>query len=179
MVKIYRDLFRLNVGFIAHQETGYSRAFEFKQDEFLLPPDLIIHQLEGTVIISRSTQGLYIDAHFLVHTPATCSRCLTEFSLALTTEFNELYFFPYQVIEETEFILPEDGYIDLSPLIREYIILETPINPKCSETCAGGDYVEEDPPEFPENDEVIDPRFAALKQLLDDENASPPDGAES
>jgi len=38
----------------------------------------------------------------------------------------------YQVL-----IMPEDGHIDIEPLVREYMVLEIPINPVCKPACKG------------------------------------------
>jgi uncharacterized protein len=33
--------------------------------------------------------------------------------------------------------MPDDAHIDLEPLIREYALLEVPINPLCKPDCKG------------------------------------------
>ena len=43
----------------------------------------------------------------------------------------------YGVCPESGLILPEDGHIDLEPLIREYLTLEIPIQPLCKPDCKG------------------------------------------
>jgi hypothetical protein len=66
-----------------------------------------------------------------------CVRCLTEFLQPLTTSFNELYAFSHRSVSESGLILPEDANIDLEPLVREYLLIEVPINPICRPDCKG------------------------------------------
>jgi uncharacterized protein len=65
--------------------------------------------------------------------------------------------------------LPEDGHINLAPLVREYILLEIPINPLCRPDCLGlcpecGEILTDEP--HYHEDDTIDPRLAQLKDLL-------------
>ena len=66
-----------------------------------------------------------------------CVRCLEEFYLPVHFEFEELYEFPSRTREETDLILPADGYIDLSELYREFMILGIPMRSLCKEDCQG------------------------------------------
>jgi len=67
----------------------------------------------------------------------------------------------------------EEGWVDLAPLVREYLWLGLPANPVCSPTCAGlcprcGGNI--DRGECSCGDKVpIDPRWAVLQTLLDGE----------
>ena len=38
---------------------------------------------------------------------------------------------------ESGLLVPEDGQIDLEPLLREYALLEFPISPVCKPDCKG------------------------------------------
>ncbi len=78
---------------------------------------------------------MQLDAEAEVQTE--CVRCLKEFFLPVKFEFEELYQFPSRYREETDQVLPDDGYIDLSTLYREYLILALPIKSLCREDCSG------------------------------------------
>jgi uncharacterized protein len=97
-------------------------------------------------------------------------RCLTEFNQSLYIEFTELYAFSKKAEEGVEFVLPEDGQINLGPLVREYMLLDIPISPLCRPDCKGlcpncGRNQNETTCEHEK--EAIDPRLAALKSLID------------
>jgi uncharacterized protein len=67
-----------------------------------------------------------------------CNRCLDPFRAKLSTEFEELYVFGSRVQEELdEEVVPEDGYIDLGKPLRDYLLLDLPINLVCKPDCKG------------------------------------------
>ncbi len=128
---------RLNVGFIVAQSIGYSRDFEINLPSVQLEQDLELIPLSGVVRITRTPQGLLVQARLKGNAVAECVRCLTEFSQALAIDFSELYAFNRKSITESGLILPEDGHINLAPLVREFMLLEVPIRPLCRPDCKG------------------------------------------
>jgi len=53
------------------------------------------------------------------------------------TPFEELFFFLERSQEEFDQIIPEDGYIDLGEIFRDYLLLEIPMNYICRPDCKG------------------------------------------
>jgi len=132
-----RRAFRLNVGFIVHQEVGYKREFPFEFEQIQIADDLDLRHFEGVADIGRTPQGLIVQAKFFAETTLECVRCLNEFEQSLTWEFTELFAFNKKSVSESDLLLPEDAHIDLQPLIREYALLEIPIKPICKPDCLG------------------------------------------
>lgn len=132
-----RKPFRLNVGFIAHEEIGRSHDFPFAFDRLTLGGDLELRGVEGVVNISRTPQGLFVQANFSAETTLECVRCLTQFPHILNWTFSELYAFDKRSETDSGLILPEDAHIDLADLLREYALLEAPISPTCKPDCQG------------------------------------------
>ena len=132
-----RRLLRLNVGFILHEEIGYSHSFSFAFERARLGDDLDLGGLNGELTIGRTAQGLILNGSFRAETRLTCVRCLKDFDKDLTWSFTELYAMNEKSVSESDLILPEDAHIDLEPLIREYAILEVPISPLHSKDCKG------------------------------------------
>ena len=132
-----RRPFRLNVGFIVHQEVGYHHEFPFEYDQIQISDDLDLRHLAGTTTIGRTPQGLIVQGNFTAQLQLECVRCLAPFDFALGWEMTELYAFKKKSISESGLLLPEDMHIDLTPLIREYALLEVPIKPVCKPTCKG------------------------------------------
>ncbi|MCU0484629.1 MAG: DUF177 domain-containing protein [Anaerolineales bacterium] len=160
----------LNLGFIIHQQIGYFREFPLAFPRINLGSDLSLSDLDGTVRVSRTPQGLLVQVICQAFTPAECVRCLAEFPLKLDADFSELYAFNRRSVSESGLILPEDGKINLEPLLREYLLLSIPITPLCRPDCKGlcsecGENLNENTCQhIPEN---IDPRLETLKILLD------------
>jgi uncharacterized protein len=131
-----RKPFRINVGFIVHEEVGYSHEIPFEFDKVKLE-DLELENFAGAVTIGRTPQGLVVQGKFSADTELECVRCLNEFTHPLTWEFTELYAFNKKSVSESGLLLPDDMHIDLAPLLREYALLEIPISPLHSPECKG------------------------------------------
>lgn len=128
---------RLNVGHLINQPIGLSRDFYFDHQKIILGDDLILVGFNGTARFSRTPQGLLLQATFTGHTALECVRCLNAFNQYLVWSLTELYAFDQRSVTDSGLILPEDGHIDLEPLLREYALLEIPIRPLCKPECKG------------------------------------------
>jgi uncharacterized protein len=163
-----RKPFRINVGFIIHEETGYSHEIPFELDKIKLD-DFELQDLTGEVIIGRTPQGLIVQGKFSADTKLECVRCLREFNFSLNWDITDLYAFNKKSVSESELLVPDDAHIDLTPLIREYALLEIPISPIHSPACkglcpeCGQDLNIRDCGHRPQED---DSPFAKLKDLL-------------
>ncbi len=120
-----------------NQQIGYVRDIHFEYPELLLQPDFTLIDFRGVARLSRTPQGILVHGEFEGKTPAECVRCLTEFTQPLHTTFDELYAFDQRSVTESGLLLPEDGNIDLEPMVREYLVIEVPISPLCKEDCKG------------------------------------------
>jgi DUF177 domain-containing protein len=165
-----RKPFRINVGFIIHEEVGYSHEIPFEIEKIKLE-DLELKNLVGKVDIGRTPQGLVVQGNFEADTQLECVRCLKEFTEPLDWEFTELFAFTKKSVSESELLVPEDAQLDLAPLIREYAILEIPIkplhDPDCKGLCieCGQDLNIKDCGHSQDQD---DSPFAKIKDLLDE-----------
>lgn len=128
---------RINAGFLLNQPIGYYRDIHFEFSEVFLKPDLSLKNFLGVARVSRTPQGILVQGEFESFAQAECVRCLSEFSQKLQAVFDELYAFDKRSITESGLLLPEDANIDLEPLVREYLLIEFPISPLCSEDCKG------------------------------------------
>jgi uncharacterized protein len=131
-----RNPFLINVGFIIHEEIGFDREIPFDVEKVEIE-DLGLTNVTGSVHIGRTQQGLVVRGAFSGDTTLECVRCLNDFSYHLDWTFAELYAFDEESVTESELILPENAHIDLAPLLREYALLEVPINPLHDLECKG------------------------------------------
>lgn len=160
---------RLNVGFIVAQTAGYSRDFSVDIPQARLSPELILTDLTGNVRVSRTPQGLLLQAHIKGNTSLDCVRCLETFNQLLLANFTELFAFSRRNMTDSGLLVPEDGQIDLGPLLREYLFLELPISPLCHPGCKGlcpvcGENL--NTTTCNHQDDPVDPRLEPLKKLL-------------
>jgi uncharacterized protein len=120
-----------------HEPIGNYRDLDFNFEEIELESDLQLSNMIGKVRINRTPQGLLLDANFEANVVGQCVRCLEDFPQPLTTEFQELYAYRSRHTKDAEFFVPEDGFIDLSPLVYENMLLAFPIKTLCRPDCKG------------------------------------------
>lgn len=102
-----------------------------------LGEDLTVREFIGTARFDRTPQGLLLQGGFGADTELECVRCLEPFTQPLKWSITDLYAFDQRSISESNLLVPEDGHIDLEPLLREYALLEFPISPVCKPDCRG------------------------------------------
>lgn len=132
-----RKPLRLNVGFLIHEEVGYSHEFEFEIARVVFSPDFELRDLRGSLNVGRTAQGLLFTGDFSGRTELECVRCLEPFDQKLAWSLTELFAFDERSVSDSGLIVPEDAQIDLQPLIREYALLDVPISPICRPDCKG------------------------------------------
>jgi len=132
-----RNPLRINVGFLINQPIGTNRDISFEYSHIRLSHDLELSQFRGVANVGRTPQGLLLKGDFQGYMDMECVRCLADFQQNLRSRFDELFAFSRRSVSESELLLPEDGKIDLAPLVREYLVLEIPISPLCKPDCKG------------------------------------------
>lgn len=106
--------------------------------EIFIDPDLQLFNLNGRYTFSRTREGLLLQAQVEAEIESQCNRCLDLFRAKVSTDFEELYVFGSRLQEEfDEEVVPEDGYIDLGKPIRDYLLLDLPMNLVCKSDCKG------------------------------------------
>jgi uncharacterized protein len=160
---------RLNVGFLISAAIGTNRDFTFDYESMNVGDDLILRQFNGAARFSRTPQGLLLQADFQGRLDLECVRCLTPYEQPLKWNLTDLYAFDRRSVSESNLLVPENGQIDLAPLLREYALLEIPISPICKPDCKGlcpvcGENLNET--DCGHSTRESDSPFAALKDLL-------------
>lgn len=160
---------RFNFGFLVEADFGTIRTIELAYPEVRVSDDLTLRPLNGWFNATRTTEGIYIDGELNSTLTAECVRCLEDAVVPITIHLDELFYYPPQSAPEGELVVGEDGFIDLTPLVRELSLLEVPIKVLCQPGCKGLCQECGQNLNLGECDcvpETIDPRLAALQQLL-------------
>jgi uncharacterized protein len=160
---------RFNLGYLIDAASGTSSDIEFDYPQMVID-DIKFTPLNGRFRATRTGEGVLVQGEFYTEIPAECVRCLEDYTQPIKTDTAELFYYPPSLAPEGEFILGEDGFIDLGPLVRELSLLEMPMQPICKTDCKGlcpecGQNLNEGSCDCVVDD--IDPRMAALKALLD------------
>jgi uncharacterized protein len=128
---------RINVGFLINAPISTSREINFDLSDIHLGSDLDLQKLTGKLELTRTPNGIFLQADFSTGIPAECVRCLDEYEQPLNTTFTELYAFHANSVTESGLIVPDDANIDLQPLLRENLLIEVPIKTLCKQDCKG------------------------------------------
>lgn len=112
-------------------------------------------------------EGILASVEVSAEAVGECSRCLTDISLPVDVEFQEL--FAYSSDEAFDYEVHDD-HVDLEPLVRDAVVLSLPFQPVCRPDCPGldpvtGERLAESP--TPEPEAPRDSRWAALAGLGD------------
>ena len=174
----------VNVSQLRERAEPLSLELDFAEEDLTIESDVC--ELERPVhvdlVLSLSAVLVRIRGRVSAAIKLTCCRCLKPILKSVDKEFN-LEYSPDPLVENEgdEFELDYDDLVvgfyrndqlDLSAVVGEQIVLETPMNPICSESCQG--LCDQCGVDLNEGEcrcvrETIDPRLAplaALKQRL-------------
>ncbi|RLB02093.1 MAG: hypothetical protein DRG55_03700 [Deltaproteobacteria bacterium] len=133
--------------------------------------------VRGKLSLKREKRGVVIRGDFRCTVFIRCARCLKEFELPISEDFESLYLHIRYAPQEDEVELSakdmEVGFlreetVEVEEILRERIWLSIPMKPLCKEDCRGlcptcGKDLNEGDCGCPK--EALDPRFAILKDL--------------
>ena len=161
---------RFNFGFLIEAHAGTSRTIELDYPSILLEDEVLLEPLTGAFQAIRNSKGIYITGKLASNAESECARCLDPVRLPIQIELDDLFYHPPQSAPPGEFAVGEDGFIDLAPLVRQLSLLAVPMQPFCQPDCKGlctecGQNLNDGDCEC--QIEIIDPRLAALRKLLD------------
>lgn len=170
MSKKRQSRLRFNFGFLLEAENGTRRTIELDYPSIRVAEDLTLAPLTGSFTATRISEGIYVTGTLHSQTAAQCVRCLEVALVDITIDLDELFHYPPYKAGPNEYVVGENGFIDLSPLVREVAILDLPMRPLCKPDCQGlcmvcGQNLNEGDCGCEEDD--IDPRLASLKALLE------------
>jgi uncharacterized protein len=166
-------MMKINVGSVG-QAIGTSQSFHFncpiakisEDNETLWLDDNI--EVQGEVV--NNGRVLAVTGTIFGTAKGNCNRCLKEFVKPVEVSFAENYRqADDHVCMEGDDVFFQGDEIDITDLVRETLLLSEPLKMLCSEECKGlcpkcGADLNTHPCSC-ERD-VIDPRLAALQQLL-------------
>jgi uncharacterized protein len=142
------------------------------------------------VMFEAVSEGVLATGTAIAPLAGECARCLTPLTSSVTASFRELYLYAdgrhdkhdrrdrhnEQDEQDDEGIIYylDGDLLDLEPALRDAVVLALPMSPLCREDCPGlcaecGAPLADAGPGH-RHDEAADPRWAALKQLGDQEN---------
>ena len=136
-----------NVAQLLKAPTGTIRHVEINELDDVLVQDLhLVSPTEGSLRLMRTSAGILVTGTLTHKVEATCARCLETFVRTQVIELNEEFVPVIDVntglpapepADEDAFRLTPEHLLDLAEAIRQYAILESPLQPLCSADCRG------------------------------------------
>lgn len=159
---------KLNVGFLLNDGPAHSHDSVLDLPAVRVSDDLTLDFLRGPLRLSRTREGILVQAQLEGGLNAECVRCLDAIQHTFTVNLEELY--STQPTHSAEFYVNEDAILDLSPLLRAEVLIALGGRVLCRPDCKGlcpicGANLNDEPNHTHEDD--VDPRLAVLKNLLD------------
>jgi uncharacterized protein len=173
----------INVAPLLKQPLGTRVDYELQESPIdprgdnagLLDADIV--DIDALVHATHTNPGAYFEGSADAHVAGQCARCLVPIDTPVHADFAEQYYATVPVEHGVGLVEPpldaktigSDFKVDLVPLLREELILVTPVAALCREDCAGlcpicGIDLNEHPHA---HDEQIDERWTALQGLKD------------
>ncbi len=133
--------------------------------------------IDADIQATHTNPGAYLEGDARAEVATQCARCLRPLEAPIETRFAEQYYATIEVSTGEDLAdappdvktIGSDFRIDLTPLLREELILATPLAALCRPDCRGiCDVCGEDRNAHPhEHEAPIDERWAGLRQLRD------------
>ena len=136
---------RFNVAQLLKEPIGSERGYQL--DENFTGTQHLTEMARGPVSMLRTHQGVLVRAALEIRCALTCSRCLGDYSRSSTLPIEE-EFFPLVDIQsgrsafqpgepEGRRVIDSRHILDLSEVIREYVVTDLPMKPLCRPGCLG------------------------------------------
>ena len=163
---------RFNFGHLLDGDLGARREVELDYPHIQVGEDVRLTPLRGTFLATRTSKGLYLKGTLRSVIETECTRCLATVKLPVDIQLDDLFYHPHYMAPPGEYVVKDDGILDLAPLVRELSLLAIPMQVICQEECKGicvqcGQNLNEGQCDCEFDD--VDPRLAKLQTLLDDE----------
>ena len=156
-------------------EVAESPIDPFGDNAGLLEASIV--DIDAKLHATHTNPGPFFEGAADAHIAATCARCLKPIDAPVHADFAEQYYATIPVDTGAAVMaapadaktIGSDFTVDVTDLLREALILATPLAPLCRDDCAGLCPVcGEDRNERPHtHDETIDARWTALQGLKD------------
>ena len=121
-------------------------------------------------------EGVLVTGTVEVQVEGECVRCLGAVGGSRVVDLQQLYVYDGREVVDDDIDRLEGDLLDLEPLVRDAVVLALPFNPVCRPDCPGlcpacGARFADDPGHS--HGEQDDPRWAALRQLVDEIDRRP------
>ena len=179
-ITLHDDLI-LKVSSLLLEDVGSYRTVKIELASFPLDEQLMARNVSATIRLTRLDTSVLAQGSATGAVEMECVRCLNLYEQQFNIRFTEQFRQTTKISDgrggnpprdeeewdesesELAFEINDSHELDLTELLRQWIVLALPMTPVCGPDCPG-------PQQIDYGDEAaVDDRFAALQQLLDNE----------
>lgn len=172
---------KFNVAQLLREMIGARREHTFTEAALPLDETLVLRDISGHVVFTRTATGVFVDVHAQGQVRLTCVRSLEEFDYPITIHARDEFHSVIDVVsgsalpkppDEDPFFLDELHMADVGEAIRTYTLLELPLNPispTYRDTPVRYSVQSADTDEATDDADAVDHRLAVLKTWLRDQ----------
>jgi uncharacterized protein len=137
---------KFNVAQLLREDVGARRNYTFAENALSLDDETTLRQLDGKVRFTRTQTGVLVDVDAQGEVDMPCIRCLAPSQQQIQLHFRDEFHSKIEVntgiplpapIEEDPFYIDESHLVDLGEALREYALMELPMQPLCKPDCKG------------------------------------------
>lgn len=179
-ITLHDDLI-LKVSSLLLEDVGSTRTVKAELASFPLDDELVARNVSATIRLTRLDTGILAQGSASGVVEMECVRCLNLYEQPFKVRFTEQFRQTTDILDgrggtpareedewddgdsELAFEINDAHELDLTELLRQWIVLALPMTPICGPDCPGPQPIENG------EEDAIDDRFAALQQLLDTE----------
>lgn len=172
---------KFNVAQLLREMIGGRRDYSFTEDSLPLDDQLVLRDISGDVRFTRTATGVYAHVRARGTVALTCVRSLEPFDHLVELDFSDQFHSVVDVMtgfslptpaEDDPYMLNELHMADIGEAIRDYTLLELPLNPVSPEYrdkpvryTVQSEGITED-----QTEDTVDSRFEALKAWAEQHN---------
>lgn len=179
-ITLHDDLV-LKVSSLLLEDVGSYRTVNIELASFPLDEQLTARNVISTIRLTRLDTSILAQGSATGSVELECVRCLNQYDQPFDIRFTEQFRQTTDILDsrrstpardeedwdeseiELAFEINDAHELDLTELLRQWIVLALPTAPKCGPDCPGPQPIDNG------DDVAVDDRFAALQQLLDNE----------
>ena len=143
--RVWIDSMHYNLAQLLMEPIGSTRDYDV--DESFTGPEDGTDRAQGWVRVIRTHQGVIVRAELETQVRLTCSRCVSVFVYSSVLTMEEESFPTIDPVtgrktepleeDEGEIYLDDQHVLDMSEVVRQYVLTGVPIKPLCREECSG------------------------------------------
>jgi uncharacterized protein len=137
-----------NVAQLLKSPIGTTRQYDVDHPLPTIDENPLAEPVRGRAKLVRTRRGVLVEADLSTAARLQCSRCLEDVVAPLKLHFEEEFLPTIDVVtgapvapqpgdDDSAFKIDEHHQLDLAEAVRQYGLLEIPLQPLCRENCAG------------------------------------------